>query len=252
MPRRTGKEASLVALKEGWTRVRLLLRNPDFRKELSEARKHYMTFFDTAPESATGENPVENEKEKYSYEKYQAFLKRWNLANLPHEFMVPTTSLDSIQAEEALLWKHMVDSKSDPDPAYRYIFRRAVLASDPDEEKLQQFWEDAVPAFDPDEEKLQKDNVDALAEGQTISPPRDLQPGNSLVLTLDLGYPQDVLEEVIRFELTRAMKKRHRRENKGKFSHTPKRRRLDKSDFQLAVYDRASQAEKFIINLAIL
>jgi len=232
MAHRTGKEASLVAWKEGWTRVRLLLRNPDFRKELSEARKHYMTFFDTAPEVAAGKNPVGNKGEKYTYKKYEAFLKRWNLPLLPHEFAVPTASLDSIQAEEALLWKHMVDSQSHPDPECRYIFRPAVLASDPDEEKLQQFLED-------------EDNVDALAEGQTISPPRDLQPGNSLVLTLDLGYPKDVLEEMVSIELTRAMKKRHYLEDKGKFPHTPRRRRLDKINIQLAVFDLASEGKKF-------
>jgi hypothetical protein len=105
----------------------------------------------------------------------------------------------------------------DPDPQRRYYSRPAVLAEDP-----------ALTYYDRHETAHQF-----------------LRPGQVLHLSVDLAYPQDVLEELIRGELAKARKWRNQRQNEGFLPKGQKRYRLATLDFQLTVFDLYKQGNDF-------
>src|SRR5262249_24309168 len=78
-------------------------------------------------------------------------------------------------------------------------------------------------------------------DGETHLTPDDLGDPHTLFLAVDLAHPQDVLMALIEPALREAVNVR------GKLlKRDPcRRRRIDKADFELAVYDLARQGESF-------
>jgi len=233
MPRREGIVAAKASITEGWTRIRFLLRTPKFREDLLKVQSFYEDIFEPKKdqEKGTKQGLAKGKAHTNEIRSYWEFLKKWDLSWLPFKWMMPKEDSDgfpsTIKEEEQFLLREMLSRKDDPDLGKGLIFKPAVVAWDPDEVKFNN-WVEA--------------NLDV---GGGLNFPPGLKMGKTLMLKLELGYPQDVLEETVKLEIKKAMKKRHRLEAKGQFPMTPIRRRLDKVDYQLAVYDRANQGETF-------
>jgi hypothetical protein len=77
-------------------------------------------------------------------------------------------------------------------------------------------------------------------DGETHLTPQELGDPRTLYLAVDLAYPQDVLVALMEDELRKAIDRRHQ------FLATRSgRRRPDKVDFYLQVYDRAHEGQSF-------
>lgn len=74
-------------------------------------------------------------------------------------------------------------------------------------------------------------------------PPDAPIPGASLVIRVNLSYPQDVLESLIRKELRRALASRKRILDRS--SHKKRRLRTSKIEFELDVFDRCEAGQSF-------
>lgn len=216
MPRRTPDRAQRLALQQGWTRIRCLLRNQDFRKDLIEERRQFAAGDDWW--SSSGD-----------------FFKKWNLQWLPLGLLSADRSLPSTpQACEELIKKSLKSAQHDPRKASQHLWRPAVIAEDPRDKYVEEYLDRHAgdPALDDPSFKLK-------------IPSRIPQRGTVLNLGLDLSYPQDVLEGLVKEELRKALKERQRLVAKGQLPAPPKRQRLDKVDFYLEVYDRAAGGEPY-------
>jgi hypothetical protein len=93
---------------------------------------------------------------------------------------------------------------------------------------------------------MAEDHLEELEEKGSLSRPPSLKPpGRVLMMRVDLNYPQDVLEEVIKLELKKAKRQwvtQKNRQSKG--SGTP-RQRLDKAIQQLKIFDYVTEGLTF-------
>ena len=238
MPRRTGPEAQRKARLQLISQWRVFLRRPDFRKDLQRVRRGAPASMEWGQETMT-EAQVKEVTQAYRREEaarlrearsqrkkavppvetYESLLRKYRLNWLPGEFFQPgfhDLEPGTVDRYEKLM-KEALKNNSDPDPQRRYYSRPAVLAEDP-----------ALTYYDTHE---------------TAHP--FLRPGQVLHLSIDLAYPQDVLEEVIRGELAKARKRRNQRQNEGFLPKRQERYRLDKLDFQLKVFDLRESGKDF-------
>lgn len=111
MPRRTAEEAKKAAQAEGFARLRFLVRNTDFRKDLVELRR-------LEPDD--------------QWPSYSIFLRKWDLQWFPKELFeandrLPGTAEDY---EQAIIDAER-EAEADPNPINRNIVRPPVTVSDP-------------------------------------------------------------------------------------------------------------------------
>ena len=214
MPRRTAQQAQKAAIKEIIARTRFLVRDPVFLRDLMKVRQRYKT--DPAMES------------------YFEFLNEWDLQWFPLQLMTAGDDLlGTVEGYEAALAKAMIAGMDSPRVQDHFIFRPPVVASCPYE----------TYAVD-----LVEENLDELVKEGSFKPnvPDYIPgPGKVLDLRVDLSYPQDVLEARIKVELSKAMKNRRNYQRKSLFPPAPQRRRLDKVNFYLRVFDLAEKGETF-------
>jgi hypothetical protein len=216
MPRRKGSVALQAALSQGWVKIRFLLRNPQFRKDL--ACCYYLE--------------EESKKHEQTVDCWD-LMKKWDLAWIPLTWPKkgPGPLSEVVHAEEEFLIREMNEGKEAVDLKNRFVFRLPVESWDPD--KVQ-------------EERWLEDNLEELEEKGKLCRPAFLKPsGRTLMLRVDLNYPQDILEEVIKLELkkakrTRSTQKEHELSDSGK-----SRNRLDKAKWQLRIFDLVAESQTF-------
>lgn len=216
MPRRKGQVALHTALSQGWVGLRFLLRNPEFRQDLASCYN-------------LEEQPVNHEQTLDLW----ALIKKWELAWLPIKWPKkgPGTLSEVVRIEEEFLIREMRENKEDPDINSRFIFRLPVETWDPDEVQ-EGMWIEA--------------NLEEFEEKGTLPRPPSLKPtGRFLMIRVNLSYPQDVLEEVIKLELNKAKRKRLTQRRKESNGSGKSRHRLDKSTLQLQIFDHITEGEKF-------
>jgi hypothetical protein len=113
MARRTPEEARQAAIKEGFTRLRCLIRNQVFRKDLIGLRR------------------LEQQDRQ---EGYRAFLRKWDLQWFPEELITANDQIPwTVVGYEQVLAAAQREAEADPNPMNRFICRPAVIASDPHE-----------------------------------------------------------------------------------------------------------------------
>ena len=214
MPRRTLQQAQHAAIEEIIVRTRFLLRNRDFRRDLMEVQRRFTT--------------------DRNMESYFELLHNWDLQWFPVKLISAGDHLHgTVEGYEAALAEAMIASRDSPRVQDHFIFSPPVVASCP---------------YETYAENLVEQNLDILEnEGSFEVNVPDYIPGAGKVLDLrvDLSYPQDVLEAKIKVELSKAMKKRRKYQQKGLLPPTSQRQRLDKVDFQLAVFDLVEAGKRF-------
>src|SRR5437764_536862 len=105
MPRRTPDRAQHLALQQGWTRIRCLLRNPDFRKDLVMERRKFAAW---SPRSSSR----------------STFFTKWGLKWLPLSLLDPDSKLPATpQACEDLIQESLKSAEHDPRQASRLLWR---------------------------------------------------------------------------------------------------------------------------------
>jgi hypothetical protein len=97
-----------------------------------------------------------------------------------------------------------------------------------------------IPSYIPRVELLRAYLFEALNGPEVVN---DFQYREILEMKIDLSYPMDILEEAIRAEVRKAKIERARLQAAS--GVLAKRTRLDKTDFQLKVYDLAKEAKTF-------
>jgi len=233
MPRRKGQVALNTALDQGWAEFRFLLRNPEFRKDLTRVYNHKKK----AVQSTNVQDSQAHDTQLEVHDVYD-LIKKWELEWVPAKW--PKRKLDEplsevVKKEEEFLIHEMKESQADPDPRLRFIFQLPVRAWDPDLEARWEWFQDNL-----------EDNLEALERQKTLVPPAYLKPPNRvLMLRVDLNHPQDVLEEVIKLELKKAKNKRVAGKKSGKTSSGKTRHRLDKATLQLRIFDHVTEGKKF-------
>ena len=210
MPRRTSDVARRAALLQGFTRLRLILRHPDFQADMAKVieRWHKDPFF----------------------ESYFELCKKWNIKISSRMFTESVNRKLSVYECEVLLIEDWKSRQEAPDPDDRYL------------------WKPAVSAWDP-HKKFCDDYVDLYYDGDEsfeIPVPENIPPrGTVLKLVVDLSYPQDILEALIKKELETAMQRRQREIDKGSLTIGQKRNHPNKVDKQLEVYDLVKSGKDF-------
>lgn len=211
MPRRTLKDAQLVQIKTQVVKMRMLLRHPQFRKDLALLNEQY-----SDKDALGGETLFQSRKD---------FLKKWKLVWFPSEVLRTRDVVNklTISQLENLIIKEMKAWMPSPDPLAGYLFYPAVLARDP-----------------------AQDYYDATGE-----PHPTMGPAEVLDVRLDLKYPTDVLVALVEGEIKRVLNRYSRvvqniRQRKGLPTLKKKRHRLDKSAFYIKVYDLASEGATFV------
>ncbi len=250
MPRRRGTEAQAVAIKENLGRLSLLLRNPDFRKDLVEARRHPEAIWakfsgpvseelikmamaeqeaqETESQAANPQKEQPPEQPARTVRDYWDLLSKWGLLWFPQDIIRAESLPSTIEQLESAIHDEMKVWIQSPDATAGYVHRPAVIAEDPAQVFIDRYWDGDDPR------KL---------------PPR-LCVGKLLHLRVDMSYPVDVLCALIEVELRRVYKQNRERENRVRGRQVlpakpPRRRRLDKLGLQLKVYDLAEQGKTF-------
>ena len=212
MPRRKGHQAELAVHNEQWNRWRILLRHQKFQASVNRLRGRYQKWVNGPPINqriTTYENPYIFDGEE-----------------IPHQIEAP------IKRTEADLWAHNLVEDEPMVTAW------STFADQ---------WDLRLPKIAlseglPDLNAATIKTWEAVSEAShgLISPP--VRPGafgggDWLDLEINLTYPRDVLMERIEEHLSQAIQQ-HR--------HGPARRkRWDKMDFYLGVYDLARNGESF-------
>jgi len=257
MTRRITDEAKKAAKKGLEARLELLVRNVAFKQDLVKGQEMYIQYrnapiptytplyanpylsldvrrqsyqesMEKSPsfEEYTKQQEIRT-KERQLKSKYDHYLAKWDLKWGPWEY-VDTKNVDfpslsprelktlfkQASTEGDLMW-----GKSGPP----HIFRLPVIASDPVALERDRVSEELGPAgYDPEDGEpyvWSEEELDDFVPGQV---------GKKLNLELNLTFPRDVLEELVRLNLERVFKS-------GK--EPKKRQHLSKIKDQLRVFD---------------
>lgn len=199
MSRRTIEQARKIAAQRAAARIRCLIRNIEFRKDLLEVRKKFLI--------------------DKNMEAYLGFLHKWDLRWFPHSLIMGDDRLPGTpQSYEKIITKEMAEYLHSPDPDKRFIILPAVVAHDPFDEYLEQH-------CDPEDNLPVPDHI-----------PRR---GRILNIRVDLSYPLDVLEKLILEELKVAAQRREQLHAQGVLPRDLERLHTNKIEFYLKVYDWA-------------
>jgi len=254
MPRRKGPEAEQIAKKGLEARLELLIRNVEFKQDLVNGREMWSQY-KKAPSSwylppdpkhpnyqkwmeqyHSGEKTqkrkeMKNEKKQLK-DKYDHYLAKWDLNWGPWEYVdtknvdFPSLSPKKLKTlfEEAFTERDQWNERYEGwgESSLPHMFRLPVIASDPVAAK--RFWATMnIPADDNPADGvwhwLSEEKLDDLVHGQV---------GKKLTLELNLTFPRDVLEELVRLNLEQVFKRK---------KDSNERQRWDKIDFQLKVFD---------------
>ncbi len=205
MPRREGPKAEAAVAKARESRWRYLLRNPEFRAELNELRRHYREVGENYKWGHLLRDGTILKETWEAYDKRNAFREKWELY-VPDELLYPYYNIPDISPQTVEPFESFLERK-DGD-----------------------FIGSAVSAVDP---------WDVYGWGEYGGPPRTDPgpgPGRFLEIEVDLSYPDDVILSVISEELRKARRTHPR---------SRQRQRFDKTDFYLNVYDLAEKGETF-------
>jgi hypothetical protein len=226
MPRLNGKLARARASALWASRWRYLLRNPTFQRDLNEVRRQGEAAFaieiiteqdvavmeleelDDASEIITPLKPVS------ATAAYDGLLNKWHLTWLPEGILrdnLPDLSPPTVRNYEAAVIADFKHNSSLSETGYPF-FRRAVTSRDPAMEYYTQ------------------------TQG---TPHPSLNPLDVIDLRIDLSQPQDVIEELVKDAVRCAKEKRNR--SLGKKT----RKRPDKVQLYLTVYDLVSKGHRF-------
>lgn len=152
------------------------------------------------------------------------FQRKWGLQWFPHRLTTAGDHVSSTPARyEEIIFEEMREVLHSTRPNDRFIILPAVVAKEP----IDEYWE----AHDP--------------EDDSSVPPDIPGPGKILNIRVDLNYPQDVLEGLIRGELRIAKARREQLQNIGALPLEPDRLHVEKVDFYLQVYDKAEAGEPY-------
>jgi len=211
MPQMTPKKAMLQMLNEGFTKLRCLIRNREFRKDLLNARRN----FDKDEE----------------LDSCFSLLSKWKLDWFPLEVMRPGYHIPkSVQEFERVIFNALKESiKTTPQGHNPLMWRPVVVATDPYDEYVR--W--SLPEWD--------------GEGTFVVPGNVPSPSTVLDIRVDLtqDLPQNEIEGLIKIELQKAIKRRQKLQQKRGQAAKKKRRRLDQVDFYLDVFDRHEGGEPY-------
>jgi hypothetical protein len=261
MTRRKGDEAEKVAQKGLEARLELLIRNDKFRDELEKGREMYFQYRN-APTSVycppDSKDPnyqkwrekyhnldnVDKRQEWRTQEnqlkfKYDHYLAKWDLNWGPWEY-VDTKGMDfpNLSPKELKELFNRASSEREKcaqrdlengEPGPPEMFRLPVISWDPVEHKRAKIICNAADAAG--EDGITQEELEAYAD--------DLVPGQvgkKLTLELNLTFPRDVLEELVRLNLEQVFNRR---------KEPPKRQRLGNIEDQLRVFDLAKKGLKF-------
>ncbi|MEK6641008.1 MAG: hypothetical protein AABZ17_10110 [Nitrospirota bacterium] len=209
MPRRSLQQAHAVQIRTQIAKMRVLLRNPSFPKDLSELRKQYC-----------GQNDFNDE----FFQFYNAFLRKWRLIWFPQELIRKKDKYEKLTIPELenFIVKEMKAWMPSPDPKAGYLFCPAVLARDPGQ-----------------------DYYDVIGEPHpTLGPAEVLDVRVDLEYPIDVLVA--LVEGEIKKVLKRHHKvKENFRQQKGLPPLKKKRNRLDKSSFYIKVFDQVSEGKTF-------
>ncbi|GKS59854.1 hypothetical protein YTPLAS18_33810 [Nitrospira sp.] len=188
-------------------------------------------------------------------DKQLAFTSKWGLQNLPSSLIwtnpenAPATPSE---IEDAFIREMTEEMKVDPEFVRWLPWRPPVLTSDPLEEfsNWEQAEADAEFYHDEEADRYAEELSEQLqqqpeAHQRRRGPDLAVSSRDALDLTVDLSYPLDVLEEAIRRELRKALRRRRNvpQQKDGLVAH---RRRLDKADYYLRVYDGVTAGKPYI------
>ena len=233
MARRKGSEAEQIAEKGLEARLDLLIRNAEFKQDLVNGREmcsQYKKALCRSVEKTQKRKEMNIELEPLKW-KYAHYLAKWDLNWGPWEY-TNTEGIDfpSLSPKElkTLFKQAFIERDQRVDEYERWgesspphMFRLPVIASDPvarERERVSM----APPDHDPEygeEDEVSEEELDDLVHGQV---------GKKLNLELNLTFPRDVLEELVRLNLEEVF---------NRMKEPKKRQRLDKFDFQLRVFD---------------
>ncbi len=227
MPRRSGDSAIEVVIAENETRMRYLVRNRKFRKDLVGVRSKFH-------ELETNKKQAGKKQTWKTPAFYKNFLKKWGLIWLPRELVKSSTDPKDLPSHAKDYDRILCDALKD---ALKDVWPMGQIPT---------FFEYPVSAWDPHEDQLETYRIQynmwrdglALDNSEPVRPPPWVKPGTTVVMKIDLGYPQDVLEEFIRTFLGRAIRERNASIRKGNLPGFRQRRRHDKANFYLDVFDR--------------
>jgi hypothetical protein len=207
MPRRTVEKANKVAAQRAAARIRCLVRNRDFRRDLMAVRRQL--------------------PRDHRMESYFAFLAKWDLQWFPSRLLTSGDQLPATpQGYETVIFQQMREYLHSQHPDNRFIVLPAVVAKDPFEEY-----------------------VEAHSDPENNSPVPEHIPrrGKVLNVRIDLSYPQDLLEALVKDELKKAKENRNRLQREGllQTASDPERLHVEKIPFYMEVFDRHSAGEPY-------
>lgn len=262
MARRKGNEAERIAQKRLDARLELLLRNEEFKQDLGKGNEMYLDYL-KAPgpvycpparkdsdyqswveqyykaEKITKRQEMNTHKDRLKL-KYAHYLAKWDLNWGPWEYVAskevdfPSLSLKELKElfkkASAERDKRAERDRLDGEHGPPQMFRLPVLAWDPVErerERVRHF----IPAdFEPEDGEdyvMPEEELAELVPGQI---------GKKLTLELNLTFPRDVLEELVKVHLDQLFKRR---------KQPPTRQRMDKIEDQLRVFDLVKKGLTF-------
>jgi len=206
MPRRTVEKANKIAAQRATARIRCLVRNRDFRRDLMAVRRQL--------------------PRDHRMESYLAFLSKWELQWFPLALLASSHQLPATpQGYETIISQQMREYSNGQNPDDQFIILPAVVAKDPFVEY-----------------------VEAHSDPANNSPVPEHIPrrGKDLNVRIDLSYPQDLLEALVKDELKKAKESRNRLQAEGSLPNSePERLHVGKVPFYLKVFDRHSGGEPY-------
>jgi len=169
MPRKKGPEAEADAAKARESRWRYLLRNPEFRAELNELRRH-------------------SHEASFNYKRQPKFMAKWDLYGFHSKVLNPKKGLPDLAPESVEAYE----------PFFQIATRAPVTAYD----AYEAFQEDVAY-----QEALALSDIspeDLTVYVDQLGPPG---PGVCLEIIADLRYPRDLLMSLIEQKLREAKKR---------------------------------------------